>query len=184
MPEFQKIDINKVSEQLNQSKVAQTVATPVATIAGIKENKHWVLKSLLIIVAVAGGLLAGWGVNLVSAQRQLSATGSTRGGVEADAALKVGDIIGVDEKSGKFPDTTEGVVEQGGMEGEGSHKLLRPGGPSQTVYLTSSVVDLDQFVGTRIKVWGETFAAQKAGWLMDVGRVQILELNAPTPEGN
>jgi hypothetical protein len=37
------------------------------------------------------------------------------------------------------------------------------------------------FVGHKITVWGETFSAQKAGWLMDVGRVQIIELNAKPP---
>jgi len=67
------------------------------------------------------------------------------------------------------------MLEQGGIEGEGSHKLTREGGESQTLYLTSTVVDLEQFVGRKVQVWGETFAAQKAGWLMDVGRVKVLE---------
>jgi len=75
----------------------------------------------------------------------------------------------------KFKDTTTGVLESGGIDGEGTHKLIREGGPSQTVYLTSSVLDLDQFVGRKIQIWGETYKAQKAGWLMDVGRVKILE---------
>lgn len=74
-----------------------------------------------------------------------------------------------------FSDTATGVIEKGGINGEGSHKLIREGGPSQTAYLTSSVVDLDQFAGKKVQVWGETFSAQKAGWLMDVGRVKILE---------
>ncbi|MGB9707096.1 MAG: hypothetical protein ACPLXP_03430, partial [Microgenomates group bacterium] len=63
---------------------------------------------------------------------------------------------------------------------EGSHKLIRPGGPSQTAYLTSSVVDLNQFLEKCVEVWGETFAGQKAAWLMDVGRVKILD---SCPEG-
>ena len=70
---------------------------------------------------------------------------------------------------------------KGGIEGEGSHRILRPGGETQTVYLTSSVIDLSPFVDHKIKVWGETFAAQKANWLMDVGRVEVIELNAETP---
>ena len=74
-----------------------------------------------------------------------------------------------------FKDQAVGVVEKNGIDGEGTHKLIREGGPSQTVYLTSSVLDLDQFIGKKVKVWGETFAAQKAGWLMDVGRVEVLE---------
>jgi hypothetical protein len=76
-----------------------------------------------------------------------------------------------------FRDTAEGKIEinENSDIPEGSHKLIRPGGPSQTAYLTSSVVDLNQFLGKCVQVWGETFAAQKAGWLMDVGRVKILD---------
>jgi hypothetical protein len=74
-----------------------------------------------------------------------------------------------------FPDTAVGVLEKGGIDGEGTHKLIREGGESQTAYLTSSLVDLDPLVGKKVQVWGETFKAQKAGWLMDVGRVKVLE---------
>lgn len=61
----------------------------------------------------------------------------------------------------------------GGVDGEGTHHLVRPGGDSQNVYLTSSVVDLNQFVGKTVKVFGQTFATQTAGWFMDVGRVEL-----------
>jgi hypothetical protein len=74
-----------------------------------------------------------------------------------------------------FPDTATGVLEKGGIDGEGTHKLIREGGESQTAYLTSSLVDLDPLVGKKVQVWGETFKGQKAGWLMDVGRVKVLE---------
>jgi len=33
---------------------------------------------------------------------------------------------------------------------------------------------LSKFVGKNIKVWGQTQSAQYAGWLMDVGRVEVL----------
>ncbi|HZE87545.1 MAG TPA: hypothetical protein VE090_05075 [Methylomirabilota bacterium] len=74
-----------------------------------------------------------------------------------------------------FKDTAEGKLASGGVNGEGQYHLVRPGGDSQNVYLTSSFVDLSQFVGKKIKVWGETQKAQTAGWLMDVGRVEVLE---------
>jgi len=67
------------------------------------------------------------------------------------------------------------VIEKNGFDGEGTHKLLREGGESQTAYLTSSVLDLDLFVGHKVEIWGETFAAQKAGWLLDVGAVKVLD---------
>jgi hypothetical protein len=65
------------------------------------------------------------------------------------------------------------VVKEGGIEDEGQYHLVRPGGDSQNVYMTSSSVDLAQFIGKKVKVWGQTQAAKKAGWLMDVGRVQV-----------
>jgi hypothetical protein len=79
-----------------------------------------------------------------------------------------------------FKDNAVGKVEINEKGDEGSHLLLRPGGPSQTAHLTSSVVNLNDFVGKCVQVWGETQSAQKVGWLMDVGRVKIL---ASCPEG-
>jgi len=41
-------------------------------------------------------------------------------------------------------------------------------------------LDLSEFNGKCVQVWGETFAAQEAGWLMDVGRLKLLD---SCPEG-
>lgn len=105
-------------------------------------------------------------------------------GIQADipeSGVKVGDIFGsANEKS--FNTSAVGVIDKGGINGEGTHKLVRPGGISQTVYLTSSVIDLDSLVGHQVTIWGETFKGQKAGWLMDVGRAKIEALNAPLPK--
>jgi hypothetical protein len=30
-------------------------------------------------------------------------------------------------------------------------------------------------VGKKVRVYGQTFAGQKAGWLMDVGYIEVLE---------
>ncbi len=89
-------------------------------------------------------------------------------------------VIKTDKMAGStdvktFKDVAEGTLEKGGIDGEGTHKLIRPGNESQTVYLTSSVINLDDYVGKKVRIWGETFSAQKAGWLMDVGRVEVLE---------
>jgi hypothetical protein len=78
-----------------------------------------------------------------------------------------------DEKT--FKDSATGVLQEGGFEGEGSFHLERAGGDSQNVYLTSSAVDLSLYVGKKVTVKGETFAAEKAGWLMDVGLVEVLK---------
>ena len=91
-----------------------------------------------------------------------------------EEGIKKGTTVGVtDEKT--FKDVVEGTLEGGGVDGEGSHHLVRPGGESQNVYLTSSIIDLDQFVDRKVRIWGETFSAQKAGWLMDVGKLEVLE---------
>jgi hypothetical protein len=72
-------------------------------------------------------------------------------------------------------DTAVGVVEEGGIDGEGTHHLTREGGPSQTAYLTSSVIDLDLFKGKKVQVWGETQKSQRAPWLMDVVGIKVIE---------
>lgn len=141
------------------------------------------LKTALVIVGIiVAGVVSGWGISRVTGEggRKGSSAGLKSPESVAQTGVKVGDVVGVaDEKT--FRDDAEGVLVAGGAEGEGSHHLLRPGGLSQNVYLTSSIVDLSLFEGHKIKVWGETFAAQKAGWLMDVGRVEVIELNSTPP---
>jgi len=90
----------------------------------------------------------------------------------APASVDSGKIVGSTD-SATFKDTAIGVLQKGGTDGEGTHQLIRTGGPSQTVTLLSSVIDLDQYVGKKVKVYGQTLAAQKAAWLMDVGRVEL-----------
>jgi hypothetical protein len=98
----------------------------------------------------------------------------------AGDVINNGDVFGIKDDQ-TFKDSAEGYLAAGGADGEGSHSLLREGGVSQTVYLTSSITDLDKLVGMQVKVWGETFKGQKAGWLMDVGRVQVIATEAEAP---
>ncbi len=60
-----------------------------------------------------------------------------------------------------------------GEYSEGTHLLIRDAGVP--VALTSSVVDLSEFEGKKVKVYGETQKAIKEGWLMDVGKVEVLQ---------
>lgn len=87
-------------------------------------------------------------------------------------AVQTDKSVGVMDKK-TFKDSIVGLLKEGGIEGEGNFHLERPGGVSQNVYLTSSTVDLSKYVGKKVKVWGQTFQGQKAGWLMDVGLVEI-----------
>ncbi|OGD79034.1 hypothetical protein A2368_00625 [Candidatus Collierbacteria bacterium RIFOXYB1_FULL_49_13] len=135
------------------------------------------MKLIPVIVIILLGVSSGFALSRFGpgASTQTTVTSPTTAG-----GIKVGDTFGSDDEK-SFKDSAEGVLDKGGINGEGSHKLLRAGGESQTVYLTSSVVDLDEFVGHKVKIWGDTFSARKAGWLMDVGRVKVLELDAPKP---
>lgn len=97
--------------------------------------------------------------------------------------LKVSSIIEGQAKSAQqdtrtFRDFAEGTIEvkeipEEGEYTEGTHLLVREG--AVPVALTSSVVDLSEFEGKKVKVYGETQKALKEGWLMDVGKVEDLE---------
>jgi hypothetical protein len=137
---------------------------------------------ILALVAIGLGVLTGIGASRLTAKSGTNPLGGTKAPMSqvATGSVAAGDVFGIqDEKT--FKDSAEGYLEIGGLDGEGSHKLIRPGGDSQTVYLTSSVTDLDKFDGMSVKVWGETFKGQKAGWLMDVGRVQIVDPQGQKP---
>lgn len=163
--EIKKIDLN--------NPVQQPVVSPKTN------NRPKIVGFVLIILFGLGlGVFAKKNTALSSVLPGGSPVMSTT--APADG-LKEGDVIGVNDDA-TFKDEVRGVLDKGGFNGEGSHKLLRPGGASQTVYLTSSVVDLDEFVGHEVTVKGQTFSGQKVGWLMDVGRVKVEKLNAPLPE--
>lgn len=134
-----------------------------------EERKNWpqiLAISLGIILMISAGIFSGY--FLVQKGKGKAPEGGKPKIIKTEKMVGSTDIK-------TFRDSTEGVLEKGGLDGEGSHKLIRPGGESQTAYLTSSIVDLDQFVGKKVRVWGETFKAQKAGWLMDVGKIELLE---------
>ncbi len=122
--------------------------------------------SVLIIV-----LIAALGLGFVVSKFK---NGSTLTGQAGTSQTKATSVAGVPDKS-TFKDQAEGVLQTGGVDGEGSFHLDRPGGQSQNVYLTSTTVDLSKYVGKKVRVWGQTYQGDKAGWLMDVGLVEILQ---------
>jgi hypothetical protein len=133
---------------------------------------------LAIVAAVAG---VGTGYLGVKAKSKSSGDNAPSQQVaDKISDIKAGDVFGVQDKD-TFKDDAEGYLKVGGLDGEGSHSLIRPGGISQTVYLTSSITDLTKFADMQIKVYGETFKGQKVGWLMDVGRVEVVDPKAEEP---
>lgn len=139
------------------------------------------LKKMLpmLVLAVIAGVGTGFGAHKLTAKDTgVPADGNIQ--KVAGTEINKGDVFGsADENT--FKDSAVGYLELGGLEGEGSHKLLRPGGGAQTVYLTSTVTDLDKLEGMEVQIWGETFKGQKAGWLMDVGRIKVIETEGKSP---
>ena len=147
------------------------VSTPSATpivkrfdkTASVKKN---VILGLVSLIVVVSGI--GTGYLLSGAGKKTTEIGTT-------GEIKVSkNEAGITDES-KFSTTTDGVLEEGGIGGEGTYHLVRGIGPSQYAYLTSSVVDLGAFVGKKVQVWGDTMSGKKAGWLIDVGKIKVIE---------
>jgi len=137
----------------------------------VKKNPSSTLATVGLIAAVAVVVLAGVTTGYALAQNKDGLKSvTTGGGVLSDS--KAENMAGELEEGIDY-DEAEGRLVEGGIEGEGSHHLERAGGESQNVYLTSSSVDLNAYVGKTVKVWGVTFDAQKAGWLMDVAKLEV-----------
>ena len=135
-----------------------------------KKSSSFPTKALAVLLVVAVlGIGTGYGLTQISA-----GPGKKLIPLPKVSSVEKGKTYGASNTKA-YPDTAEGKLEEGGIEGEGQYHLVRPGGDSQNVYMTSSTVDLSQFIGKKIKVWGATQTAQTAGWLMDVGKVEVLE---------
>ncbi|HRN70390.1 MAG TPA: hypothetical protein PLS49_04335 [Candidatus Woesebacteria bacterium] len=141
---------------INKPRVATSLSTPIVIV--------------IIIVALALGAATGFGIYHFSSKSSTT-TANSSDNTSKDGSKTSAGIL--DEKT--FPDTAEGTLQEGGFEGEGSFHLERPGGEDQKAYLTSSTVDLSEFIGKKVRVRGQTFTSEKAGWLMDVGYIEIIE---------
>ncbi|MFO0703149.1 MAG: hypothetical protein U0525_00275 [Patescibacteria group bacterium] len=153
-----------------------TVIHQIDPVANIPERKDMarnqvpkntitiVLLSVLVLGILTGGAVAGL---------TPKTTSSNKVEVIKNTDSKNAQSAGVLDKK-TFTDSAEGVLKEGGFEGEGSHHLER-GAKDQTAYLTSSTIDLTPFVGKKVKVWGQTHTSEKVGWFMDVGYIEIVK---------
>ncbi|EKD68020.1 MAG: hypothetical protein ACD_48C00107G0004 [uncultured bacterium] len=122
----------------------------------------------VFVLMIVLGVLTGY---MISGKKPSTSSSST---ASAGPTATGKNVFGsADSKT--FTDSATGTVEKDGISGEGTHKLVRDGGPSQTACLVSSVLDLDQFVGKKVKVTSKTMDAKKCPWFMDVGRIEVLE---------
>lgn len=134
-----------------------------------RANLNKFLPAVLVIIIVVAGILSG----LVFASRNKAQQASKGAIGEENLPKEVKESF-----AQTFRDEAEGVVEKNDKldkYAQGTHKLIRPGGESQTAYLTSSVLDMDEYIGKKVKVYGETFGSSQVGWLMDVGKVEVIE---------
>ncbi len=175
------IDLDKGKEPAPITKVESAPSSFIVEEKIKMKNKSFIpVIIIFLVVAVAGFYSGSW----LKAKNSGTIVSAELTGIQSaipETGVKVGDIFGSpDEKS--FTDPATGVIDKGGFNGEGTHKLVRAGGVSQTVYLTSSTIDLDALVGHQVTIWGQTFKGQKVGWLMDVGRAKVEALNVPLPK--
>lgn len=145
-------------ENLNSQEPGIHKFEPDATTPQMPMTKLLIFVAVAVILGVAVGFLP----------RLLTKSSGTTSQGEASKTAGI-----VDKKT--FKDSAEGTLKEGGIDGEGNFHLVRPGGESQNVYLTSTTVDLSLYIGKKVKVWGQTFTGEKAGWLMDVGLVEVLK---------
>lgn len=168
-----------VNQPTNQNQAPQSSVQPQQSRPeGIKKGilkkfpksntKTTALYAVIALLVVSVGIGTGWLLSDRSGKVGGSSTGVVPGVEEGQKEAGLSD-------EATFRDSAEGILEEGGIDGEGTHHLTREGGSSQNVYLTSTVIDLQGFAGKKVTVWGETIAAQKAGWLMDVGRIKVVE---------
>lgn len=138
--------------------------------SGSKDKAPASMIAIMVILALALGSATGFFASKVFAGKTTAMTTGTTD-TTADGGDNAKSAGVMDTK--QFKDSGEGTLKEGGIEGEGNFHLERPGGDSQNIYLTSSTVDLSKFVGKKVKVLGKTFQGEKAGWLMDVGYIEV-----------
>lgn len=120
----------------------------------------------ILVLSLIAGTTTGFLMANKSGKKSLSTTSSETPKVASE-----------DTKT--FRDFAEGTIkakeepEDPTQYTEGTHTLERSG--AVPVALTSSVIDLSEFEGKKVKVYGETQKALQEGWLMDVGRVEELK---------
>src|SRR5579859_6684108 len=132
-------------------------------------NKMPIIIAVGVIIILIG-LGAGW---LFASKKTASGSG-TKANIPTVTVSK--NEAGVTDPSTiKDVTTATGTLKVGGIRGEGTYHLDRPGGSSQTVYLTSTTVDMSGFVNEKVQVWGQTLASQNAPWFMDVGKIKVVQ---------
>ncbi|OGH06414.1 MAG: hypothetical protein A2W22_06435 [Candidatus Levybacteria bacterium RBG_16_35_11] len=160
--------MKKLEETKTNDAVTEINTAPEKVVHDFDSKKSTFSSKFIVVLIVV--LLLGVGSGYLLANRGVSSSGVK---LPTGASISKGTTEGSNDTT-TFKDAVEGTLKEGGIDGEGAFHLVRPGGESQNVYLTSSIVDLSKYIDKKIKVWGQTQKAQRAGWLMDVGKVQVI----------
>ena len=160
----------QTGSQSPSSSQIQSKARLILRAVPKRENLGKFLPIIIVVVVVAAGIFSG----LIFSSRNKNAK------IQTKAAIDEEQLTGEQKQSfaQTFRDEAEGVIEKNDeldKFAQGPWKLIRPGGESQTAYLTSSVMDLDEYIGKKVKVYGETFGSGQVAWLMDVGKVEVIQ---------
>lgn len=158
---------NQTQNTIPNSVPVQSSPQPLVKKIPPSNSKKYTLFLILgAFLVVISGVATGWFVSGMNGDK-LSST-------EIATVSENGEVVEAGEAS-EEDDTAEGILNEGGIEGEGTHNLDRDAGPDKMVYLTSTVVDLQSFVGKKVQVWGQTLASDNAPWLMDVSKIKSIE---------
>ncbi|MBI3342362.1 hypothetical protein HY024_04545 [Candidatus Curtissbacteria bacterium] len=146
---------------------------PTTLLRKVPTQKFGKLKGIAPIIIIAAIVLAGITTGVVVSSRNKNTKIASQ-----KASISENQLSGEQKQSFNqtFRDSAQGTIQKNDKldkYAQGTHRLVRPGGEDQTAYLTSSVLDLDQYVGKKVKVFGETFGSSQVGWLMDVGKVEV-----------
>ncbi len=137
----------------------------------VPQKRSFGLTKVIPFVAIVLIIIAGTGTGFYLSKMGKSAPKATSVSTNSEQVTPQ-----VKESfSQTFKDQADGTIEKNDKldkYAQGTHRLVRAGGESQTAYLTSTVLDLDQYVGKKVRVFGETFGSSQVGWLMDVGKVE------------
>ncbi len=149
---------------LSQENVVKPLVVPWALPKISLDRKTLLILLIPVVVGIVSGFLL----------YKLNTAGTIKLGGKNFEMVQTPTEEGVKDAA-TFRDTATGNITEndGKITNEGTHILTR-GDASQNVYLTSSVIDLSKYVGKKVQIWGETFKGQKAGWLMDIGRIKVV----------
>lgn len=163
--------IRQVSPSSSKNLVDPVVSPLSQPEAHSKKSVNYLAVAVIVLSSLVLGAGSGYAARQVG-----GASSNPTSTTQADNKTVVisENEAGVDNNEA-FPDSAVGVLMEGGKDGEGTHYLDRGMGVDKYVYLTSTVINMQKFVGKNVEVRGQTLSARKAGWLMDVGRIKVVQ---------